>query len=68
VANAIAGEQSEMSNINTQITNWNPILQEQQTQLQTQYDAMESTLASLKTTQTALTEYFNQATSSSSSG
>jgi flagellar hook-associated protein 2 len=68
VANAIAGEQSEMSNINTQITNWNPILQEQQTQLQTQYDAMETTLASLKTTQTALTEYFNQATSSSSSG
>jgi len=29
---------------------------------------METTLASLKTTQTALTEYFNQATSSSSSG
>jgi flagellar hook-associated protein 2 len=68
VANAIAGEQSEMSNINTQITNWNPILQEQQTQLQNQYDAMETSLASLKTTQNALTEYFNQATSSSSSG
>ena len=57
-----------MSNINTQIANWNPILQEQQTQLQNQYDAMETTLASLKTTQNALTEYFNQATSSSSSG
>jgi flagellar hook-associated protein 2 len=68
VANAITGEQSEMSNINTQITNWNPILQEQQTQLQNQYDAMETSLAALKTTQTALTEYFNQATSSSSSG
>ena len=68
VANAIVGEQSEMSNINTQIANWNPILQEQQTQLQNQYDAMETSLASLKTTQNALTEYFNQATSSSSSG
>ena len=68
VANAITGEQSEMSNINTQIANWNPILQEQQTQLQNQYDAMETSLASLKTTQNALTEYFNQTTSSTSSG
>ena len=60
VANAITGEQSEMSNLNTQIADWNPILQEQQTQLQNQYDAMETSLASLKTTQNALTEYFNQ--------
>ncbi len=68
VANAITGEQSEMSNLNTQIADWNPILQEQQTSLQNQYDAMETSLASLKTTQNALSEYFDEITSSSSSG
>ena len=54
LANAITGQQSEMNDLSTQIANWNPILQEQQTQLQTEYDAMEATMASLKTTQNAL--------------
>jgi flagellar hook-associated protein 2 len=67
LANAITGEQSQMNDLSTQISDWNPILQEQQTQLQNQYNAMEATLASLKTTQNALAEYFNQASSSSSS-
>ncbi len=65
LANAITGQQSEMNDLATQIANWNPILQEQQTQLQTEYDAMEATLASLKTTQNALNEYFNQAANNS---
>jgi flagellar hook-associated protein 2 len=68
LANAVTGQQSEMNDLATQIANWNPVLQEQQTQLQTEYDAMEATLASLKTTQNALNEYFNQAASNSSSG
>ena len=67
LANAITGEQSEMSDLSTQIANWNPILQEQQTQLETEYNAMETTLASLKTTQNALNEYFNQAANSNNS-
>jgi flagellar capping protein FliD len=67
LANAITGQQSEMNDLSTQIADWNPILQEQQTQLQTEYDAMEATLASLKTTQSALAQYFNQSSSSSSS-
>src|ERR1019366_2554092 len=57
LANAVTGQQSEMNDLATQIANWNPVLQEQQTQLQTEYDAMEATLASLKTTQNALNEY-----------
>jgi flagellar hook-associated protein 2 len=67
LANAITGQQSEMNDLSTQISDWNPILQEQQTQLQTEYDAMEATLASLKTTQSALAQYFNMSSNSSSS-
>ncbi|MGA3217488.1 MAG: flagellar filament capping protein FliD [Acidimicrobiales bacterium] len=67
LTNAISGEQSQMSDLSTQISDWNPILQEKQTQLENQYNAMETTLAALKTTQNALTEYFNQASNSSSS-
>jgi flagellar hook-associated protein 2 len=67
LVNAISGQQSEMSNLSTEIAAWNPILQEQQSMLQTEYDTMETTLSSLKTTQNALSEYFNSSTSSSSS-
>jgi flagellar hook-associated protein 2 len=67
LANAITGEQSQMSDLSTQISNWNPILQEQQTQLENEYNAMEATLASLKSTQNALAEYFNQTSNSNSS-
>ena len=67
LVNAISGEQSQMSDLSTQISNWNPILQEQQTQLENEYNAMETSLASIKTTQNALAEYFNQASNSSSS-
>ena len=54
-----------MSDLSTQISTWNPILQEQQTQLETEYNAMEATLASLKSTQNALAQYFNQSSTSS---
>jgi flagellar capping protein FliD len=67
LVNAINGEQSDMSDLSTQIANWNPILQEQQTQLQNEYDAMETSLAALKTTQSSLSQYFDSSTSSSSS-
>ncbi len=67
LANAITGEQNQMSDLSTQISNWNPILQEQQTQLENEYNAMEATLASLKSTQNALAEYFNQTSSSNGS-
>ena len=66
LTNAINGEQNEMSNLSTQISDWNPVLQEQQTQLENEYNAMETTLASLKTTQNALAQYFNMSSSSSS--
>ncbi len=65
LANAITGEKSHMSDLSTQISNWNPILQEQQTQLENEYNAMEATLASLKSTQNALAQYFNQSSTSS---
>lgn len=61
--NAIAGEQSEMSELSDQISAWNPVLQEQQAQLESEYNAMETSLAALKATQSSL----GQATSSSSS-
>jgi flagellar hook-associated protein 2 len=67
LVNAISGEQSEMDNLSTEITSWNPILQEQQAQLQTEYDTMETAMASLKTTQSSLSQYFNSTSSSSSS-
>jgi flagellar hook-associated protein 2 len=67
LVNAIAGQQSEMTNLSTQIADWNPILQAQQAQLQTEYDAMETSLATLKSTQTYLTQYMDSQNSSSSS-
>lgn len=69
LVNAISGVQSNMSDLATQISNWDPILQDQETQLENEYDNMETSLASLKTTQSYLTQYMNSAnTSSSSSG
>jgi flagellar hook-associated protein 2 len=64
--NAIAGQQSEMTGLSGQISAWNPILQAQQAQLQEEYDAMETSLAALKDTQSYFTQYMNSQTSSSS--
>jgi flagellar hook-associated protein 2 len=66
VVNAIAGQQSEMTDLTSEIDAWNPILQEQQTQLQDQYDAMETSMAALKATQSDLTQYSSSSSSSSS--
>lgn len=67
VVNAIGGVQTNMSNLSSEISAWNPILQEQQTQLTDQYTAMETALAALKSTQSYLSEYINESSSSSSS-
>lgn len=67
LVNAISGVQSNMSNLSSQISAWNPILQEQQTQLTDEYTAMETALSSLKTTQSYLTQYMADSASSSSS-
>jgi flagellar hook-associated protein 2 len=67
LVNAISGQQSEMNSLSTQISAWTPILQAQQTQLQTEYDAMETSLATLKSTQTYLTQLSNEETTNSSS-
>jgi flagellar capping protein FliD len=67
LVNAMAGEQSNMSDLSTQIQAWNPILQDQQTQLENEYSNMETALASLKTTQNYLNQYMNSSSSSSSS-
>ncbi|MGH9105185.1 MAG: flagellar filament capping protein FliD [Acidimicrobiales bacterium] len=66
LVNAIAGEQTEMGDLSTQIAAWNPILQDQQTQLQNEYDAMETSLAGLKATQSSLGQYFNSLSANSS--
>jgi flagellar hook-associated protein 2 len=68
LVNAIAGQQSTMSTLSTNIAAWNPILQAQEAQLTDQYTAMETSLAALKSTQSSLTPYMNSNTSSSSSG
>lgn len=68
LVNAISGEQSQMSYLDTQIADWNPVLQEQQAQLTTEYTSMETALASLKATQSSLGSYFNSSGSSSSGG
>jgi len=67
VVNAISGVQSKIGNLQTEFTAWNPILQEQQTHLTDEYTAMETALASLKTTQSSLTQFMNSSGSSSSS-
>jgi flagellar hook-associated protein 2 len=67
LVNAIAGKQSTMTSLSTEIAAWNPILQEQETQLTDQYTAMETSLAALKSTQTSLTQFMNSSSSSSSS-
>ncbi|HTV10781.1 MAG TPA: flagellar filament capping protein FliD [Acidimicrobiales bacterium] len=67
LVNAVAGEKSTMSGLQTQINAWAPILQAQETQLTQEYDAMETSLASLKTTQSYLTQYMDLASSSSNS-
>ncbi|HET9059468.1 MAG TPA: flagellar filament capping protein FliD [Acidimicrobiales bacterium] len=68
LVSAISGEQSQMSYLNTEIADWNPVLQEQQSQLTNEYTAMETALASLKATQTSLGSYFTSSSSSSSTG
>ena len=68
LVNAVAGQQSTMSTLSTEIAAWNPILQEQQIQLTDQYTAMETSLAALKSTQSSLTQFMNANSSSSSSG
>ncbi len=67
LVNAIAGKQSTMSSLSTEIAAWNPILQEQEIQLTDQYTAMETSLAALKSTQSSLTQFMNSNSSSSSS-
>jgi flagellar hook-associated protein 2 len=67
LVNAIAGQQSTMSTLSTNIAAWNPVLQEQQTQLTDQYTAMETSLAALKSTQSSLTQFMDSNSSSSSS-
>jgi flagellar hook-associated protein 2 len=67
LVNAITGEQSQMDSLSSQISAWTPILQAQQAQLQTEYDAMETSLAALKSTQSYLTQYADSMNSSSSS-
>jgi flagellar hook-associated protein 2 len=67
LVNAIAGQQSTMSTLSTEIAAWNPILQEQETQLTDQYTAMETSLAALKSTQSSLTQFMDSNSSSSSS-
>jgi flagellar hook-associated protein 2 len=56
VVNAISGLQSESTDLNTQITAWNPILQAQQVMLEQEYNNMETALASLDSTKTSLTQ------------
>jgi len=67
LVNAIAGQQSTMSTLSTEIAAWNPILQEQEIQLTDQYTAMETSLAALKSTQSSLTQFMDSSNSSSSS-
>jgi flagellar hook-associated protein 2 len=67
LVNAIAGQQSTMSTLSTEIAAWNPILQQQETQLTDQYTAMETSLAALKSTQSSLTQFMDSSSSSSSS-
>lgn len=67
LVNAIAGQQSTMSTLSSEISAWNPILQEQETQLTDQYTAMETSLAALKDTQSYLTQFMDASNSSSSS-
>lgn len=66
LVSAINGEQSQMTGLQQQISAWNPILQAQQTQLQDEYNAMETSLAALKSTQSYLNQFMNQSSSSSS--
>jgi flagellar hook-associated protein 2 len=68
LVNAIAGEQSEMSSLTSEINAWNPILQEQQQQLETEWTAMETSLAALKSTQSYLGQFTTSQSGSSSSG
>lgn len=67
LVNAISGEQSEMNNLSTQIANWNPILQEEQAQLENEFNAMETAMATLKSTQSYLSQYMAESANSSSS-
>lgn len=67
LVNATAGVQSNMNDLSKQISNWDPILQEQLDQLNAEFGAMETSLASLKATQTYLTQFMSSASGSSSS-
>lgn len=62
---AIAGVNQEVTSLTSQIQAWNPILAEQQSALAQEYTAMETALATLKSTQQAV---FPSSTSSSSGG
>jgi flagellar hook-associated protein 2 len=66
LVNAMSGQQTQMTSLSSQISAWTPILQAQQTQLQDEYDAMETSLATLKSTQSYLTQFMNLSDSSSS--
>jgi len=68
LVNAIAGVQANMSSLSSDISAWNPILQEQQTQLTDEYTAMETSLAALKSTQSYLTQSMSSSSSSASGG
>ncbi len=67
LVNSIAGEQSDISHLSTEISAWNPILQAQEVHLTDEYTAMETSLSSLKTTQSYLTQFMASSNSSSSS-
>lgn len=68
LVNAIAGEQGAMSTLTAEITAWDPILQEKQQQLETEWTAMETSLAALKSTQGYLGQYATGSSSSSTGG
>lgn len=63
----ISSNNSEESNLNTEITNWTTRLTQIQTDLQTKYNAMETALAGLQTQQTFLTSMINSINNSNSS-
>ena len=63
----ISSNNSEETNLNTEITNWTTRLTQIQTDLQTKYNAMETALAGLQTQQTFLTSMINSINNSNSS-
>lgn len=68
IVNATNGLQTEATSLQTQINNWNPILQQKEQSLQQEYTAMETALASLDSTKSQLGQAFSSSSSSSSGG